>query len=121
MPYTATDWTITSSDVKTFRNTPYKRMARMVLTSGANNYPSNGIPIPPAVRFGFRKLDYIVPVSPVVTPSGDDENIANYDHNFRSIRLFRLSTTSDAAQSWSELATTAAAGSISIYVEAHGR
>lgn len=122
---TATHWSISSSDVKVFREDPYRRVARMVVVT-AGEYPSNGIPVPPASKFGLRVLNRLTPLTNAMkgaTASTVPEGLGmfvNYDHTHKTIRLMALSTTSIAAQSLNELATTAVPGAIAIYVEVNG-
>ncbi len=96
----------------------------VVVTAG--EYPSNGIPVPPASKFGLRVLKSLTPLTNAMkgaTASTEPEGLGmfvNYDHTHKTIRLMALSTTSSAPQSVNELATTAVPGAIAIYVEVNG-
>lgn len=127
---TANHWTIAATDIKVARETPYVRTAFMKLPTTSNTYPSLGIPIPSANKFGLRVLRSLTPLtnslaanvlSTVSSTPGSKGATVNYDANNRTIRLHALSTTSITQTDLTELATTAEiGGDVGIYVEVRG-
>lgn len=124
----ATDWLVDSaSDVKEFRHTPYQRVVRVRLVSGAvyATGPGLGIPAPANDRLGVRKApDYINVLNNVARSTTAttvlDGVIWSWDNSLRTLFAHKLSTASITAQDIVEVTSGEDIGGTVLYLEVHG-
>jgi len=125
----ASDWVVdAASDIKTFRNSPHLRVARIRLQSGAGTLPTGAnptIPLPPNSRLGLRNNPVMVKVINGITmPSGLTET-QNWEYHpgAGGFKMYRRNATVSLTTDLNLIQPTASwqiSGAV-LYIEVTGR